>query len=311
MDKKLLLKKIFLNKTTFVIFEINYDGLSKLLQNPNYTQTVMGEIIWFYSLMKNLEGKNLEIIHCKNNIHFLQTYQKLKINNKNFFLIMDFFTIPQMIEHLSESLDKIYCMCYWGRNSTKIKKLGKVNDQYISLKNVLTPFNYNDYNTYLGFDWTILCKKINKKIFKNIGLLWGKNLTFINQKLVTYLTEKGLEFYSVSNEPVVINGVINLGILSKDKWLQLLHDVKFVLGSGYPESGPTIYEALYYETPLVGPSNQFPKETHNQNIHFINNLEYEDIYKLLDGITFKKDIKCNDLFSKKSFDTRIKNIFNV
>jgi len=318
MDKKLLLfsNKVTLNipplnKTTFVIFETRYNGLSKLLRDPNYTQTIMGEIRWFYSLIKNLESKNQEIVHCANENNFLLTYNKLKKNGNKFFLIMDFKTIPQTIKHLSESLDKVFCLCYWGRNSNSIKELGSINNKYISLKNVLTPFNYSDNNTYLGFDMTVLCKQINKKIYKNIGLLWGKNLDCINQKLVKYLTEKGIEFYCVSNEPVSMNGVINLGIVSKDLWLQLLHDVKFILGSGNPPSGPTIYEALFYKTPLVGPSSQFPKATHNQNIHFINNLEYEDIFKLLDGISFKEDNICNDLCSKESFDARIKNIFKI
>ncbi len=293
------------------MFESRYDGLSNLLRYSNYTNPTMGELQWFFSLIKNIQEKNHSVIHCNNDESFLSAYRSVEQNKTAFFLIMDYLTIPKMISHLSESLDKIYCMCYWGRHHENIKELGAVNNRYLSLKNVLTPFDYGQNNTFLGYDMSKLCKSINKTIFNKIGLLWGKELRYIDQTLVKYLTERGMKFYSVSNTPVPLDGVTNLGIIPKDSWLQLLHDVKFVLGSGNPHSGPTILEALYYKTPLVGPTYQFPESIHNKNIHFIDNLQPSDIYTLLDTIQFVDDPKCNNLSSTESFNTRITQVFGI
>ena len=133
--------------TIFIFFESRYNDLTNYLNNENNTQLIMGEIKWFSSFIKHLIENNHMIYICNNLNKFLNTYNNIKIKNVPYFLIMDYLTIPISMQYLKNDINKIFCMCYWGRDENTIKDINN-----ISLKNVLTPFNYNKQNTYLGYD---------------------------------------------------------------------------------------------------------------------------------------------------------------
>lgn len=294
----------------FIVFENRYKGLSSLLKNDTYTQKIMGEITWFMCLMKHLQSqKNIKVIHCPNIIYFkkcLIEYQKF-----NPYLIMDFATIPITIDFID--INKTYCMCYWGRDENRIKQLGNKNGNFILLKNVLTPFDYNNQNSYLGYNLDILCGQINnRKYNEEYGILWGKDIECINIKLVTQLCKMGMHFYSTSNTKLHIDGVINLGIIPKKEWYLLLDNCNFILGSGNPRSGPTILEALYYKTPLFCPSDQVPTSCHgSKNIYFINNMNADEIYHKIISVEFKDDIITKSLINSNYYNSRVSKIFNL
>ena len=294
----------------FIVFENRYHGLSSLLKDYTYTQKIMGEITWFMSLMKHLESqKNIKVIHCPNILYF----EKCLIYFKDFnpYLIMDYITIPKTIHFID--LNKTYCMCYWGRDENKIKQLGNKNGKFLSLKNVLTPFDYNKQNTYLGYNLDILCGQINdKKYNKEYGILWGKDIECINVKLVTQLCKMGMHFYSTSRTKLDIDGVINLGIIPKKEWYTLLDNCNFILGSGNPASGPTILEALYYKTPLFCPSSQVPTSCHgSKNIYFIDNMNADEIYNKIISVELKDDMVTKSLINSKDYSSRVSEIFNL
>ena len=294
----------------FIVYECRYEGLSSILRDETYTQKIMGEITWFMCLMKFLQKKkNITLIHCSNKSHFkkcLDEYRK-----KDYYLIMDYRTIPKTINFIN--LNRTYCMCYWGRDKNKIKLLGDKNGKTIPLENVLTPFDYNNQNTYLGYNLDILCYKIeNRKYNKEYGVLWGKDIEFINIKLVTQLCKMGIRFYSTSKTKLNIQGVIDLSIIPKKKWYLLLDNCNFILGSGKPRSGPTILEALYYGTPLFCPSSQVPKSYHgNENIHFIDDMNEHQIYNKIISVKFKNDIKTKLIIDSKYYSSRVCKIFNM
>jgi hypothetical protein len=299
-----------LNNDIFLIFESRYNDLKNIIDGNEDGKIIMGEVKWFYSLIRHLADMNYTVIICENiEIFFNEYYKNI---NKTCHLIMDYRTIPITIHKLYENINNIFCMCYWGRDEKRILQLGTVNNMNILLKNVLTPFNYNNNNTYLGYDLKYLCNSYINNKYKNIGVLWGKKEEYINLELVKYLIEKGLEFYCVTNEFISINGINNLGILNKNEWCQLLNDAKYILSFGHPVAGPTILESLYYKKIMFGPSRQYPKSIHNTNIFFTDNLSNEEIYKL---IILNTEFKCDEtylsLVSSKYFNDRVKTIFKL
>lgn len=295
----------------FIIFENRYHDLHQLINNKNFSKKTMGEITWFLSLMKTLEMRGYKVIHCKNESIFLTNYAN-NINNSDVCFLMDYITIPKLIHCLQGVISKIYCMHYWKMNCDKLKKLGKTPDnQYIRLKNVLTPFDYYDNSTYLGYNLDVSCRKIFFRKYKKYGVLWGKEAKLIDPNLVGYLCGRGVKFYATSQTPITIDGVTNLGVLPKGKWHQLLSDCKFVLGSGHPRSGPTIVEALYYKTALIGPRAQFPQDTHNANTHFIDDLSNDEIFNIIQNVKFEPDAKVDELCSSDNFNKRIDAIFDL
>ena len=294
----------------FIFFENRYNSLSSLLKDDTYTEKIMGEITWFMSLMKHLQSqKNIKVIHCPNLIYF----KKCLIVYKRFnpYLIMDYKTIPKTIDFID--LNKTYCMCLWGRDENKIKQLGNKNGKFIPLKNVLTPFNYYNQNSYLGFNLDILCEQINnRKYNEEYGILWGKDIEYINITLVTQLCKMGMHFYSTSKTKLDIDGVINLGIIPKKEWYLLLDNCNFILGGGSPKYGTTILEALYYKTHLFCPSSQIPNSCHgSKNIHFINNMNADQIYQEIISVEFKDDIITKSLINSNYYNSRVSKIFNL
>lgn len=286
-------------KTIVIIYESRYYDLFSLLKDKTYNKIIMGEIIWFMSLIKYLNTqKNVKIIHCLNNVNFMLNLEKYRFHNT--FFIMDHQTIPETIKFIN--LNKTYCMCYWGNTNIK----------YLSLKNVLTPFDYKNNTTYLGFNLDILCPKINTNKYNNIGLLWGKNSEYINIKLVKFLCSKGIIFYATTNIKLDIEGVIHLGIMPNNEWYQLLHDVKFILGSGHPINGPTILEAIYYKTLIFCPKSQIQPFIYNSNnIINIDNFDKDEIYNKIKNIQYKKCIKTDTLCNSYLFGKRVQKIFNL
>lgn len=300
---------------TFLIYESRYQELIKLINDKNYKCKIMGEITWFLSLIKTIEKLGFEYYICPNSKIF--KYMYIKWYNKNLYLIMDYLTIPKMIKFLSNKIDNIYCMCYCGRDENTILHLGKnVKNKTINLKNILTPFDYKNQNTYLGYNLDIILDNIiSNKYNQNYGVLWGKDIEYINLKLVEFLCSKGVKFYATSINNIHIQGIENLNILPRSQWFQLLFDCKFIIGFGTPLAGPTILEALYYKKPIIGPSSQFPISTHNNNIHFTDNLSYLEIYNVIeniqfiDNIQFKDDVSSSNLFTEKKFIERLDIIF--
>jgi len=142
-----------------------------------------------------------------------------------------------------------------------------------------------------------ICPSFTSSKYRPIGLIWGKHARFINFQLVSYLVSKGLQFYS----NVVIPGVENLGLLPRNEWCQLLHDVKFILSFGNPKYGPTILEALNYETVLFGPSEQYPHK--NPNIILTHGKTSDEIFDSI-NTTIWTDYDMSD-----EYDKRLSSIF--
>lgn len=283
----------------FIFNTSHNEDIKNKLRNDNFKKKIMGEIIWIHSLFSTLNNIGFKCLILNNN-ELKNIYQSF-LNKQNLYFIFE----RDIIKENKYILEKknIYKMCYWGRNDNNYNKL-----------NILTPFNYNNNNTFLGYNMEYLLKHIKfNKYNTSYGILWGKNIENININLVKYLCSKGLKFYSTNITPNInINGVYNLGLLPKDQWCQLLNDCKFILGSGTPSSGPTILESMFYKTIMFGPKHQFPVSTHNNNIYFIDNLEYKDIYNLLiKKVNFKTNEITNNLISEKEYIKRIKNIFNL
>lgn len=271
----------------------------------------MGEITWFFSLMKTLENRGYKVIHCSDEANFIFEYA-YNVNSADTYLLMDYITIPKMIECLQGSINKVYCLHYWRMSYETLMKLGKApNNNHVKMENVLTPFDYYDDSTYLGYNLDVSCRKFFLRKYRKYGVLWGKEAELINLDLVRYLCSRGVKFYATSQTPITIDGVTNLGILPKRKWYQLLSDCNFVLGSGHPKSGPTILEALYYKTLLIGPKAQFPRDTHNANTHFIDDLSNDEILNIIQNLKFKPNSKVDDLCSSNSFNRRIDAIFDL
>tara|TARA_B100000941_G_scaffold290613_1_gene273828 strand:- start:1748 stop:2656 length:909 start_codon:yes stop_codon:yes gene_type:complete len=294
----------------FIFFESRYKGLSSLLKNKTFTQKEMGEITWFMTFIKFLQSKsNTTVIHCSDKTNFKNCLLKYQIYNP--FLIMDYITIPKNLELIN--FDNTYCMCYWGKDETRIKKLGKQNGKFLSLKNILTPFNYYNQNNYLGYNLDILCGELHDKIFnEKYGILWGKDIQYIDVSLVSHLCKMGIRFYSTSKTKLHINGVTNLGIIPQKEWHLLLDNCKFILGSGNPKSGPTILEALYYKTPLFCPSIQVPESCiGSHNIHLINDMNAHDIYDKIDSVEFINDTKTKSLINSSDYNLRVCKIFDL
>ncbi len=126
--------------TTFLIYESRYADLKDLLDGKYSGGVTTGEILWFRSFICHLKDRGCDVVLCGDLNIFLKGHQECISNNKSYFLIMDFLTIPHAIGFLGKSIEKIYCMCYWGRDENSIKQLGSFNGASINLKNVLTPF---------------------------------------------------------------------------------------------------------------------------------------------------------------------------
>jgi hypothetical protein len=294
----------------FIVFESRYEGLASLLANGAYTQKVMGEITWFMSLMKHLQNRrDTEVVHCSSVNSFRLNLRRYKSFHPS--LIMDYMTIPATIEFIN--LNKTYCLSYWAQDENSVKQLGNKNGEHLALKNVLTPFDYNNQNSYLGYNLDILCERgDNRKFEKNVGILWGKDIEYVDLELVTRLCEMGISFYSTSRTELDIKGVSNLGILPKKKWHLLLNNCNFILGSGHPASGPTILEALYYKTNLFCPSSQVPASCHgSKNIHFIDNMSPDQVFNGIVSAEFEDDLVTKSLIDSNGYDSRVTKIFNL
>jgi hypothetical protein len=300
----------------FIVYESRYHGLSSLLRDHTYTQQVMGEITWFMSLMKYLQTKNnVKVEHCSDINHFVVCLKKYQIDNP--YLIMDYCTIPETtwnnISKVLMNLDNTYGMCYWGKDENGVMRLGNIDGKTIPIENVLTPFDYSNKNSFLGYNLDILCHQINNiKYNREYGILWGKDIAEINIEMVSHLCKMGIGFYSTSKTSLGIPGIINLGIIPKKEWYLLLDNCKFILGGGNPKNGPTILEALYYKTPLFCPSEQVSKSCQeSENIYFIDNMDITEIYDKIVAVNFKDDIKTKSLINADSYKERVDNIFGL
>ena len=279
----------------------------------------MGEIIWFYSLFAFLEKTNHTIIHCPNKTTFYKMVEK----HTNVKIILDTVTLLETIQYID--LEHVYCMSYWQVIETPfnynekieytiyIDSLGFTSDfKSIDFNKILIPFKYSDINTYLGFNLDSLCSIINSNKYNNIGVIWGKTIDCINLELIRYLCKNGVEFYTVCNTNIEIDGVYNLGILINSEWHQLIHDAKFVLGSGLPKSGPTILESIYYKTPVIGLAKQFnPHISSSSNIYKINTLSDKEIFDLISSIEFKEEDPIYKEIISDSYEKRVNKIFNL
>ena len=328
-------EKLVNNKLTSIL-----EWQIKAYYNAYSSNIYMGEIIWFYSFIKFLEENNYPIIHCNNKEMFIESYNKYK--KDNYYIITDYNTTKEII-YLIDS-NRLYVMSYWAifqkpsvnllehNNDPKyIHLLGKtIKNENIKVENILTPFDYSSYtddyyekigtkdiitiggnkNTFLGINIDIICPKISINKYSNIGLIWGKNIENININIVNFLCKKGIKLYSTCNPNLNIDGVIDLNIISNKEWHQLLYDVKFVLGSGSPINGTTIIEALYYKCILLGPKEQFPRPTYNNNIYFIDDLANNDILNIIQDSNFKENTTVKELCCPKAFEKRFNTIFN-
>ena len=293
------------NKKIFLVFENRYRQLAALLANENYKQKIMGEIIWFSSIIHHLRNTGHQVLHCSP-YNFAQLYSLHRDKKEDFILLMDRYTIQKTMNLIKKDINRVFCMCIWGKTSDDLNRLGI---SALSCKQVLTQFDYGLSNTYLGFDMSVLCPYIEKNKYKPFGLLWGKDIEYINIPLVTFLTSKGMKFYTVSQTKLNLENVTDLGILSKSEWTQLLHDTTFLLGSGNPKSGTSILEALYYKTAIVAPRYQIPECVDNNNVHLIDGLQPIDIFNLLNNISFVEDHRIDTLVSVDMLSERIENIF--
>jgi hypothetical protein len=207
---------------------------------------------------------------------------------------MDFLTIPSNEKIIKEKklINKIYCLCFWGRNTkighNSIEEL-KVDFPY---NRVLTPWNYNLNNTFLGFNIDVLYKNIiSNKRYEKIGVLYGKMLKCLNIDLITYLTDRNIKFYCVSHEPLEMKNIHNLGNLSPTDWRQLLTQCGFILGFGDPRVGPTILECIYYKVPFISPLSQIVNSgiEYTKNFYDTTNLIHNEVYQIVSNIEWKND----------------------
>ena len=152
-----------------------------------------------------------------------------------------------------------------------------------------------------------------QKYNNEYGIIWGKDIEYININFIKYLTNKGIKFYSTSQTIVNIDGVINLGILPRNEWMILLDNCKFIIGSGNPPSGPTILESLYYKTPLFCPKKQIPTSCQkSKNIHLINNINKDKLITKINNVKFiNDDIYTNNLINSELYKQRVNDIFNL
>jgi len=294
-----------MNKKKFLVFENRYNQLNALLTIPNYKQKIMGEIIWFSNIIHHLQDTGHQVLHCSSE-NFIKLYTSYREKKEDFILLMDRYTIQQTINIIKKDINRVFCMCIWGKTSDDLKRLG-ISE--LKCNQVLTQFDYGLSNSYLGFNMSLLCPNIEKNKYKPFGLLWGKDIEYINIPLVTFLTSKGIKFYSVSKTKLNLENVIDLGIIPKSEWNQLLNDTTFILGSGHPKSGTSILEALFYKTVIVAPRFQIPECIDNDNVHLIDDLEQIDIFHLLNNISFVKDHRIDTLVSVDKLSERIEDIF--
>jgi hypothetical protein len=268
-------------KSIYIITHRNHELLKFLNDYDNYVQGAMGEITWYYSLIHSLDKIGIK----KENIHITNRILNTNISDNSIFF-MDFLTIPANSNLIIEQniIDKVFCLCFFGRTTktghSSIEEL-KIDLPY---NQVITPWNYNINNTFLGFNINVLYKDIqsNNK-YENIGVLYGKHLNLLNIDLIKFLTSKNMKFYCVSKDPLELDNIYNLGNLSPNEWRQLLCQCKFLLGFGHPRVGPTILEAMYYKIPVVTQLSQISNTGIEKTKNFYNTdkLTYNEVYQVL------------------------------
>ncbi len=91
----------------FVVYK-NGEDLKELLQDVNNATRVSGEILFFQSLIKTLEMLGYSVELCED---AKQLERRIEAGRKNYY-IMDYKTIRECSNMLSNVQSSVFCMCY-------------------------------------------------------------------------------------------------------------------------------------------------------------------------------------------------------
>jgi len=220
--------------------------------------TVMGEIIMFTSAIRTLmsRGFNVKIVDSA------QEFVREDVRGVVYY-ILDYLTIDHVKDRVltPQKKHRIRFFCYWGRTPAEIPWTGLEPWQ------ICIPFPYEQKpNTFLGFlmpdlGGGQLQRGNSSGLDPSIrGYLWGKEAKYFNRPLVN---ELGVQFYATCvNNTSEYKNITNLGLQPRDKYLDIIRHVDYVIGFGDPVAGPTIVETLELGKILIAPRRQIPTFLH-------------------------------------------------
>lgn len=282
---------------TFLIYGAQSSNLRRNTSSKPYTSAWMGEFVWLSNFVEALTTRGIQTVICSTAEEFLENYKRLS-KEHSLRILLDGSIIEDVISELHQHLDNVYSFCWHGLN--------KASRKYLRPENIFSAYKANPDNTFIGFQMDLMCKPVYQMKYKPLGLLWGKLTSIIDKDLVKFLTDRGIQFYSTTKEPLSLDGVVDLGIVCKAEWNQLIHDVRFVLGFGDPVWSPTVLESLFLRKPILGRSRQFigPMRV-NKNIHQTDNLTNEEIFRLIINLKYVEDSSCDDVLSVQQYNQRL------
>ena len=187
---------------------------------------------------------------------------------------------------------------------------------------------------------------INDKNRNNfvMGYLWGKKKSYINWRFLqdifasdtsstststtkqlllltttnnhnTTITYNQTFKYSSQHDSSPMYNIRNLGILTRQGFLSLLKNVKFVIGFGHPRGGTSCVEVFERPIFLLAPSIQLPEPFHNHpNYISLDHKSPQDIKNIIQSIINGSLIpvtKPLPEYTQKQYIFRICRIFNI
>ena len=317
------------NINKFLVFTSRSRSIMEILQTGK-SFTTMGEMIITLSAIYGFQNLGYQVIIVTSRYDF-------QLHNNNIIgYILDYKTLEQVKDLVltKESIEKVTFFCSWGRSDEEMKRRWSNGKYYLPSYRVLTPYDLGGYtsdgktianNTFLGFLPSMLEVQNNKSteiVFdKNtIGYWLGKNeyLLFFNnsETIINYVTSKGHNLYVTSDEfKKNIRGIQNLGLLSRNKFFDLLKHIKYIIGTGQPMHGTSLIEILQEEIFLLAPSPQMPYGIRNHpNYICTDNMNHIAIEKFISSVTngeIKPVRKNIEQYTTENYMKRLCKIYNI
>lgn len=166
---------------------------------------------------------------------------------------------------IKNELDKIYVLDFFGSSKLPNEK----KSFRVPADRFLTAFGYPG-NQFLGYYMD--AKFIDK--FKDVkkkqqGVIWGKDPRHYSQrkKILSQVSDI-VELHSTSSKPVFRqSSVIWHGHQTRDGWMKLLAESKFMIGLGDPLLGPSAIDAISVGCVYINPVYDSPVRGHFKTQH--------------------------------------------
>lgn len=210
-----------------------------------------GEIIIRKSLEKAFELLGHKLIVMSSDLEFEST----NMNDYNF-IILDPWTwaakgwVPK--QNIVGFEDKVYILDFFGSKNLR-------GDSFnIPPHRFLTAFGSpsNNGNTFLGYMISEDIKPFDSSTKSDQGVIWGKDPRhFENQEKVLSHAAERVSLVATISTPIqsIHSNIRFIGLQTKDQWLELLQNSKFLLGLGNPLAGPSAIDAIAHGCMFINP----------------------------------------------------------